>query len=223
MKKLFLIANWKSNKTLKESEKWLHDFKEKLSSENFDFGNKEIIICPSFTALEHVNYCLKNLNLPIQVGAQDISPFETGAYTGEVNGEQLKELVSYVIIGHSERRDKFKEEYGMLEKKVEMANKYGIKPIFCVQESMTPVPKGVEIIAYEPPTAIGTGNPDTPENAERVAKAIEGKTGIATILYGGSVIPANINSFTNMPSIKGALVGGGSLDPFEFLQIVKNA
>ncbi|MBI2031525.1 MAG: triosephosphate isomerase [Candidatus Levybacteria bacterium] len=223
MKKLFLIANWKSNKTLQEAEKWLHDFQEKLTSENLDLSYKEIIICPSFTSLEHVNYCCKNLNLPIQIGVQNISPYETGAYTGEVNGVQIKELANYVIIGHSERRDNFSEDNKIIEKKVEMANKHDVSAIFCIQNAQTPIPENIKIVAYEPPTAIGTGNPDTPENAEEVAKNVKEKTGIETILYGGSVTSKNINSFTKMPTINGALVGGASLDPFEFLRIVKNA
>lgn len=223
MKKLFLIANWKSNKTLKEAEKWLHDFQKKLSFEKYDLNNKEIIICPSFTALEHISYCCKNLNMSIQIGAQNISPFEPGAHTGEVNGAQIKELADYVIIGHSERRDSFSENDGLLKKKAEMASRYGIEPIFCIQNVQTSIPQNIKIIAYEPPNAIGTGIPDTPENAEDVAKNIKEKTGIKTILYGGSVTSENINSFTKMPNISGVLVGGASLDPFEFLQIVKNA
>lgn len=223
MKKLLLVANWKSNKTIKESEEWLHGFHEKFFSEDPDLKDKEIIICPSFTVLEHVNYCLKNLNLPIQLGAQNISPFYDGAYTGEVNGKQLKDLVKYVIIGHSERRDNFGEQDKMLEKKVEMANNAGIEPIFCIQNAQTPIPQNVRIVAYEPPTAIGTGNPDTPESAEDVAQKVKEKAAIQILLYGGSVTSHNINNFTEMENISGALIGGASLDPLEFLQIVKNA
>jgi len=223
MKKLFIIANWKSNKTIEEAEKWLHDFSEILKSDNLNIENKEIIVCPSFTAIEHTNYCIKNLNLLIKIGAQNISPFDKGAYTGEVNGEQIKEFAEYVIIGHSERRQNFSENNEELSKKVLMAKKYNLIPIYCIQNDQTSIPDGVEIAVYEPPSAIGTGNPDTPENAEKVAESVKEKTKAQHVLYGGSVTSSNVKTFTNMPNIDGLLVGGASLDPSEFLEIIKNA
>ena len=223
MKKLFVIANWKSNKTIEEAEKWFHDFSEKLTLESPDLSNKEIIVCPSFTAIEHSRYCLANLNLPIKIGAQNISPFDKGAYTGEVFGAQIKEFTQYVIIGHSERRQNFSESDEMLFKKVLMAKKYNLVPIFCIQDEETSIPEEINIIAYEPPTAIGTGNPDTPENAQKVAELVSEKTKAQHILYGGSVTSSNVRTFTHMPNISGLLVGQASLDPVEFLQIIKNA
>ncbi len=223
MKKLFLIANWKSNKTIHEAEKWLHDFSEILKSDNPNIENKEIIVCLSFTLFEHVNYCSASLKLPIKFGAQNISPFDKGAYTGEVNGEQIKEFAQYVIIGHSERRQNFQDTDEMLSEKVLMAKKYNLIPIFCIQSEETPVPAGVNIIAYEPPAAIGTGNPDTPENAQRVARLVSEKTKAQHVLYGGSVTSSNVRTFTNVPNIGGLLIGRASLDPLEFLEIIKNA
>lgn len=223
MKKLFIIANWKSNKTIEEAEKWLHDFAEKLKSDNSNIENKEIIVCPSFTLLEHSRYCSANLKLPIKFGAQNISPFDSGAYTGEVFGSQIKEFAQYVIIGHSERRQNFQETDDMLSEKVLMAKKYNLMPIFCIQNQDSPVPQEIDVIAYEPPTAIGTGNPDTPENAQRVAEIVKERTGVTHVLYGGSVTSSNVKTFTNMPNIEGLLVGGASLDPLGFLEIIKNA
>lgn len=223
MKKLFIIANWKSNKTIEEAEKWLHDFAEVLKSDNSNIKNKEIIVCPSFTLLEHSRYCSANLKLPLKLGAQNISPFDRGAYTGEVFGSQIKEFAQYVIIGHSERRKNFSETNEMLAQKVLMAKKYNLTPIFCIQNEKTPVPQEIDVIAYEPPTAIGTGNPDTPENAEKVAGFIKEKNkDVTNVLYGGSVTSENVNSFTKMPNIDGVLVGGASLDLVEFSQIIKN-
>ena len=128
-----------------------------------------------------------------------------------------------MIIGHSERRQNLFENNEMLKPKVLMAKKYNLMPIFCIQNEETEVPAEINIIAYEPPTAIGTGNPDTPENAQRVGKIIKERTGVANVLYGGSVTSSNVKTFTNMPSIDGLLVGGASLDPLEFLAIIKNA
>lgn len=218
-----LVANWKSNKTIVETEKWLHDFSKGINEEKISLGGKKIIIAPSFTSLEHAHYCAENLNLPVEFAAQDISPFAEGAYTGAVNGKQIKELANYVIIGHSERRKSFGETDEMLEKKVSMALHFELTPIFCIQNENTPVPQGVKIVAYEPPSAIGTGNPDSPENANNVAKKVKDKYDITHVLYGGSVTGQNVAGFIQMSSIDGVLVGGASLDPHRFLEIVKNA
>lgn len=218
-----LVANWKSNKTIEETEKWLHDFSEGFNEEKISVGRKKIIIAPSFTSLEHARYCAENLNLSVEFAAQDISPFAEGAYTGAVNGKQIKKLADYVIIGHSERRRYFGETDEMLEKKVSMALHFGLTPIFCIQDENTPVPQGVKSVAYEPPSAIGTGNPDTPENANNVANKVKDRYDITYVLYGGSVTGQNVSSFIQMSSIHGVLVGGVSLDPHRFLEIVKNA
>lgn len=220
MKHLFIVANWKANKTTPEAEEWFQTINSLQLTFNKD--NKEIIVCPSFTLLPLVRELIVNSQLSIVVGTQDISPFDEGAYTGEVNGKQIKEFTDYVIIGHSERRQNFKETDEMLIKKVLMAQKYLLTPIFCIQEQDTFVPEGVKIVAYEPVAAIGTGNPDTPENAEKVAKAVKEK-GVQFVLYGGSVNTQNVSSFTSMESIDGVLVGSASLDASEFGKIIQNA
>lgn len=223
MKKLFIIANWKSNKTIEEAEKWIHLFKEELDRNPFDLSGKEIIICPSFSALEHTRYCSRNLNLPVKIGAQNISSFDAGAYTGEVNGLQIKEFADYVIVGHSERRNNFNESMETVSGKADNARRYGIVPIFCVQDETTQISDKISIAAYEPPSAIGTGSPDTPENAEKIAGKIKREGKAQFVLYGGSVTSNNVKSFSEKESIDGFLVGGASLDPLEFLQIIKNA
>ena len=86
-----------------EAKDWLNKFSDHLKSESIDLSNKEIIICPSFTLLGFLSDLNRSLNLPIKLGAQDISPFDQGAYTGEIYGGQIKELADYAIIGHSEK------------------------------------------------------------------------------------------------------------------------
>lgn len=223
MKKQFIVANWKSNKTIDEAEKWLHGLDKKLRFDKPDLKNKEIILCPSFTLFEHAHYCSENLRLPIKFGAQDISPFEAGEYTGEINGRQIAEVASFVIIGHSERRRHFLEIEEMLEKKAEMAKKYKLTPIYCIQDRETPIPKETALIVYEPIFAVGSGHPDTPENAQEVAEFIKEKDKSVSVLYGGSVTARNVASFTKMSSIDGVIVGRASLNPEEFADIVKNA
>lgn len=223
MKQLYIIANWKSNKTASEIGEWFDSFKNQFDQENVDLTNKEIIICPSFPFLKLANDCVSKLNLPLKIGAQNISQYGPGAHTGEVNGEQLKGIAEYVIIGHSERRTNFNESNDDVSKKISMAKNYGINPILCVQDENTEIPEKVSIVAYEPPSAIGTGNPDTPENAESVASKIRQEGKAESVLYGGSVTSENASSFSSMENISGFLIGGASLDPLEFLGIVKNA
>lgn len=222
MKRLFIVANWKSNKTETEAKDWF----QIISSVSWtdQISNKEIVVCPSFTLLHEVKSLITNYQLPITIGAQDISSFTESSYTGEINGRQIKEFADYVIIGHSERRSNFLESDDMLIKKIEMAESCGLSPIFCVQDENTVIPGGVKIVAYEPLFAIGTGNPDSSENANIVAGKIKNKNKtVQYVLYGGSVISKNVNSFTQMSNVDGILVGSASLDASEFLAIIKNA
>lgn len=222
MKKTFIIANWKSNLTSLEANEWL----VKIANSKSQIANsddKEVIVCPPFTLLKDIKSGIKNYELGFKVGAQDISPFGEGAYTGGVNGKQIKEFADYVIIGHSERRKNFLESDEILFRKAELAKQYGLIPVFCVQDEATKVPRNIEIVVYEPVFAIGTGNPDTPENAERIAMQIKANKKALLVLYGGSVTSKNIKGLTQMPNIDGALVGGASLDAAEFYAIIQNA
>jgi len=223
MKKLFLVANWKSNKISLEAREWLEEYqRSKIKDQRSK--EKEVIVCPPFTLLSMMKSFIDDKNLPIKLGGQNVSPFDAGAYTGEVHAKQVKEFADYVIIGHSERRNNFGETDDILIKKVKKAMEVGLMPIFCIQNETTPVPEQVTLVAYEPPTAIGTGNPDTPENAERVAKIVKEKNPqIVYILYGGSVTQDNIRGFVEMENINGVLVGGASLDPLKFTALIKNA
>lgn len=222
MNKTFIIANLKSYKNVGEAKDWLETFNQ-VKKTQINILNKEIIVCPSFTLLLMFFSDISVNNLPMNLGAQNLSPFDEGPYTGEVNAKQIKDFAKYVLIGHSERRTNFSEYEDILEKKVNLALKYNLTPIFCVQGKDQTIPKGVKIIAYEPVFAIGTGNPDTPEDAEAVASSIKAKNKDYMILYGGSVTSGDVKTFTSKPSIDGVLVGGASLDPLEFIKIIQNA
>lgn len=213
MNPLLIVANLKSNKTLLEAKEWL---------EIISTINKEIIVCPPFTLLSMFKQYIDEQKLPIKLGAQDISQFDEGPYTGEVNGRQIKEFADFVIIGHSERRTNFGENDEILKKKVEQALGSNLEIIYCIQDETIFIPQGIKIATYEPVFAIGTGRPDTPQEAERIAK-IAKKKGVKTVLYGGSVTSQNVKSFTSMEHIDGVLVGGGSLNVNEFIKIIENA
>jgi triosephosphate isomerase len=226
MKKLFIIGNWKANKTVEETRIWLEEIKKFFDTKP-NYGNKEIVVCPPFIHLGLILNFVHEHNLPIGLGVQDLSQFGRGAYTGEIPGSIAHEFAGYCIIGHSERRRYFHEDDNTVAKKFEMAKSSMLQPIICVQDQNTPLPRNTIFIAYEPVFAIGTGTADTPENAEKVASQIKkqnkGDLEYQYVLYGGSVTGENVNSFTKMPSIDGVLVGGASLDPKKFIDLIKNA
>lgn len=232
-----IIANWKLNPSSPVDA-------EKLAK---DSDIKDLIIAPPFPFLEFVAAIIKKATL----GAQDLFWEDSGAYTGEVSGKQLKEMeVGYVIIGHSERRKNLGETDEMVAKKVAAAVNDGLKPIICVGETREQRDKNktievVEqevriglskvsgskeeiIVAYEPIWAIGTGNPDTPESMLKMVKLIKevaARVDIKNIrcIYGGSVTSKNAEEFLKNKEIEGALVGGASLDGEEIKKIVEIA
>lgn len=220
MKTLFIVGNWKSYKTTEEATQWLQEF----SAYNLQLLNKTVVVCPPFTLLSLVSEFIKEKQLSIFVGSQDVSPFPQGAFTGGVNAEQIKEFTTYAIIGHSERRRFFGETDEMLAKKVEQADLAAVTPVYCVQKREDVVPKSVKIVGYEPASAIGSGIPDTPENAQAVASFVkEHNPWVTHVLYGGSVTPENVATFTNESNLDGVLVGGASLDAKKFFDIAQNA
>lgn len=218
MNKLLFIANWKSNKTSEQAVDWLQVFKKNLSK--VDWENKTVVVCPSFISVPASSLYIKANNLPVFVGAQDLSGYESGAYTGEVSALQIKEFCEYVIIGHSERRKYNRESDQDVQNKAEMAKTRNLKTIVCVQNEVAPVPKESDFIAYEPVFAIGTGNPDSPQNIAKVFSKINDITGKVNLLYGGSVDAKNIDSFMQIPYLSGFLIGTASLDPDAFINLL---
>lgn len=213
MKSLIIAGNWKSNKTVKEAEDWMGTFHAAWDTDT------TVILCVPYMVLGF----LAAKKPQFLLGAQDVSAFGDGAYTGEVSARQIKEFAEWVIIGHSERRKNFGETDEALAKKVEQAKNSGLKIIYCVPDGNTVIPTGVDVVAYEPVWAIGTGNSDTPENANTVIAGIKAKSQVPKVIYGGSVTAANVASFTGQPSIDGVLPGGASLDAETFAALITNA
>lgn len=215
-KNIWVIANWKSNKTIAEALDWVAKVGPQIPRQ----GNLKVVVCPTFSTLSEVKKAITVGNFPLMVGSQDLSPFEAGVYTGEESASLLKELISLSILGHSERRENFAETDGMVTRKVAQAKAFNITPLVCVQGVDTPVPKNCQLVAYEPIFAIGSGNPDTPDNAETVAKSLKNLHGQnLEVLYGGSVTSQNIKGFISQENISGVLVGNASLDAEEFIKI----
>lgn len=225
MKPLLIVGNLKSNKTQSEARNWLSEF-SKFKSQLAKFSNKKVIVCPSFALLQTFRDFIIEQKLPIELGAQNISRLPEGPYTGEVNGAQIKDFADYVIIGHSERRGSFGEDQSVIEEKIKMSIDYNLTPILFVQNENTPIPKGVDTIVYEPPSAISTvsgGIPDDPKEVSEVVERLREKYSFKYVLYGGSVDSNNVFAFTKIPKIDGVVPGKASLDPLEFFRIVENA
>lgn len=223
MKPLFIAGNWKSNKTIVEAEQWIQLFSDAWARNSIKTEQTTVVLCAPFTSLLVLKEEIAAKELPIQLGAENISPFAEGAETGEESGRMVRELADWVIIGHSERRKNFGETDEVLAKKVIQAKAVGLKIIYCVPDSHTAIPAGVDVVGYEPVWAIGTGKTDTPENANTVIAAIKSSSRVATVIYGGSVTPDNVKSFTAEPAIDGVLPGGASLNAETFAALIAQA
>jgi len=208
----------------------------------------DAVICPPFTALAAAHQALEGMS--IGLGAQNVNWAPEGAFTGEVSVPMLAELgVTWVVIGHSERRALFGELDVRVNEKARIALAYGITPIVAVGETEDQHAAGLardtvcaqvnaafaampaadiarSVVAYEPIWAIGTGRADTPGGANdimgEIRAAVEGLQDVR-ILYGGSVNPGNVASFVAQPNIDGGLVGGASLDPASFAALLDGA
>lgn len=218
MKQLYLAANWKSNKTIAEAKAWVSAFSSRIQNIKVS-STVQIILYPSFTALDVVKKEIEHFRLPVQTGVQTISSFPSGAYTGEISASMVSGIASWVLIGHSERRSYFGETDDVLIKKVEQAKSENMNIMYCVGDEQSSVPLQVDVIAYEPVAAIGSGKAQNPEEAERFCRDIKAKYPGKPVLYGGSVTADNAGTFCSQASIDGVLVGKAGLDPEAFLRI----
>lgn len=191
-KRKYLIAgNWKMNKTAPDGVELINGILSEIGSQT-EVG---VAICPPFTALESAAKALSEAN-NVQLGAQNMHPEADGAYTGEISAAMLRTFyVSFVILGHSERRQYFGETDAFINQKVLAALDNSLKPILCVGETIEQREAGktlevIEeqvkgglvgvdkkfaesiVVAYEPVWAIGTGKTATPEMAQEVHAAI---------------------------------------------------
>jgi triosephosphate isomerase len=250
MRKPIVAGNWKMNKTVADALSLVEGLKRDLA----ECKKVDVVLCPPFTALKAVADAVSGTH--IDVGAQNMHWEKSGAYTGEVSAEMLRELYChYVILGHSERRQYFHETDEIVNKKTKAALAANLHPIVCVGELLEQreagkteevIEKQVRgslaglstkdlletIIAYEPVWAIGTGKTATPQQAQDVHAFIrnvlksmsdEHVAQSVRIQYGGSVKASNAKELFHMPDIDGGLIGGASLEPRSFIEIVQGA
>lgn len=226
MRRPFIAGNWKMNMTHLQAANFMQDLGDKYNNKN----NCEVAVCPPATALKSVKTIIDSDNIDIRIGAQNMYYEESGAFTGEISPVMLKALgVEYVIIGHSERRQYFKETNSDINKKAKAAFNSGLKPIMCVGESLEIRESGkaeqfvlnqieecldgideesmVDLtIAYEPIWAIGTGKTATSRDANDMCITIRKKIGE---LYGKKISEATIIQY------------GGSVKPSNISELMK--
>ena len=204
---------------------------------------------PAATLLSRAAEILSNT--PVKAGGQDCHAKESGAHTGDISAEMLKDAgASHVIVGHSERRTDHGEDDATVRAKAEAAWRAGLVAIICIGETRAERERGATldilsrqiagsvpptarrrhaVIAYEPVWAIGTGlTPTAADVAEahaHIRERLQNKLGAAAkgmrILYGGSVKPSNANELLGIDNVDGALVGGASLKAADFLGIAE--
>jgi triosephosphate isomerase len=239
-----VLGNWKMNTTLEEAIA----IAERLHTEK-SFDGVTVGIAPPFPWLVAVKQALGDTD--VLLGAQTLAATANGAFTGEVSAAMVAELCDFVLIGHSERRSMLGETDAVVAEKLRRALEAGLIPVLCVGETLAQRMAGDQervvieqisaalsdipndalqnlVIAYEPVWAIGTGQTASPQDASAmcglVGVALTGRhlTGIP-VLYGGSVTSASAAALIATENVNGFLVGGASLKPDEFLDIVRAA
>jgi triosephosphate isomerase len=247
MRTPIVAGNWKMNKTVTEGLELVEELRPELEQ----LSAVESVLCPPFVTLALAAQRL--MSSRVRLGAQNMYVEPSGAFTGEISPLMLRDLVQYVILGHSERRQYFQEGDELVARKVRVALAFDLVPIVCVGENLGEnesgqteqvvgrqvraaldglSPEAELVIAYEPIWAIGTGRAATADNANDVIGMIRETTrsllgpGAAErlrIQYGGSVTPDNFPEFIRQPEIDGALVGGASLKAPSFAEICRQA
>lgn len=248
MRKPLIAGNWKMHKSLAEARELVRGIREQTQR----ITGVEVLICPPFPLLLPMAKAVEGS--AIMLGAQNAHQEAKGAFTGEVSVPMLRDAgCTHVILGHSERRQYFKEGGGLLASKVRAAIAGGLYAVYCVGETLeereagrmqsvvgqqiddvigADVPAGKLVVAYEPVWAIGTGRTATPQQAQEaqafIRERLTSSYGMDTadgirILYGGSVKPSNAADLLVQPDIDGALVGGACLVAEDFVAIIKAA
>lgn len=246
MRKKLIAGNWKMNGSLAANEALVAALRAGM-------GNAQclVAVCVPAPYLAQVQQLVAGS--AIDLGAQDVSQHESGAFTGEFSAGMLRDFgVRYCLVGHSERRQYHSETDVVVATKAQRALAAGITPIVCVGETLAEREAGRTeevvkrqmaavihanghciseiVVAYEPVWAIGTGKTATPEQAQQVHAVLRSQLHAATeqaermlILYGGSMNAANASQLLGQADIDGGLIGGASLKAPDFLTIIAAA
>lgn len=248
MRRPLIAGNWKMHKTPLETEAFLQSLLRLLP----DPTGVDTLLLPPYTSLDRAGRLLRGQQ--VLLGAQDVHPAPSGAFTGAVSAAMLAACgCTHVLVGHSERRHVFGDSDLLVRRKLRTVLDHGLIAVLCIGETLDDrrndqtgailerqldtalddVSGGQAaslLIAYEPVWAIGTGETASPDQAQSAAVWIRGWLSSrytssfaqsTRILYGGSVKPDNVGALQSQPDLDGMLVGGASLDPVPFLEIIQ--
>ncbi len=227
MKKL-LLANFKSNKSVEESNEWLDKLVKTVDWNAL--GNFEVGVAPAFPSIEEFSHKIKEARVPLKLTTQDLSAYPAGSYTGAVSALNLADLrVKYAIIGHSERRRYFEETSQLVAKKIAQALDNNIIPLVCIDEPYLEEQISLldsEVLSkcvyvYEPLAAIGTGDTVSVGKVTEIFKKIHDLCGDVQCMYGGSVTDQNVSEYLLVA--QGVLVGSFSLKATDFAKLIAAA
>ena len=246
MKKKLIAGNWKMNGSIEANDGLVRAVLAGMGTPGC-----AVAVCVPAPYLAQLQ--MLRAASALELGAQDVSAHDKGAYTGEVSAAMLREFgVRYAIVGHSERRQYHGETDVLVADKAKAALAQGITPIVCVGETLAQREAGQTeevvkrqlaavihanghcvselVVAYEPVWAIGTGKTASPQMAQAVHAVLRAQLRAATpqadrvqILYGGSMNAANAAELLAQPDIDGGLIGGAALKSADFLKIVSAA
>ena len=236
-----IVSNWKMNGTKSDIEHWVNEVSNKIDYKS----HIKCIICPPSCYLDSTRQIISKIDSPIKLGSQEIDSTNSGALTGGINSQMLKDFsTEYVLIGHSEQREHLNEDNITLRFKLDSAIQNGISAIFCIGEPaemklagntekflleqldvLTPDDLDFITIAYEPIWAIGTGLNADKKYIESIHQFIKiylnklNKEKNISVVYGGSVKLENCEDILSCNNVDGLLIGGASLDPDTFSKI----
>ncbi len=221
----YVLANWKSNKTLAEAVTWMETFIDVYEPQ----PHLKIIIAPPAIFLVPLKHIIDTRNAGyISLAIQDLSPFPTGSYTGAVAADMVRDLVDFALVGHSERRRHFHESLSEIANKITESQGAGITPILCLDRPYASAQLAALdqqnldqdlLIGYGPVEVINLETPPPPEGQQAAIRDIHKMVPDHAILYGGSINHHNAESYLQLSGISGLMVGSACLNPEEFAAI----
>lgn len=249
MRKWFFAANWKMNLDQGQAAGFTEEFPGRLQELSGMGRDWQVMLAPQGALLDSVASAVASDG--IEVGAQNCGPAASGAFTGEISPALARQLgATWVILGHSERRHVFGEDDALIRRRMDAAWEAGLSVLLCVGETLAEREAGQTLtvverqlgtlkegvggtlaVAYEPVWAIGTGQTATAVQAQEVHESIRKWVSASLpsvdgdalqILYGGSAKPENSEELMGQPDVDGLLVGGASLDPTKFADLIRN-